>query len=348
MFTKDSYTLLKETDKFVKKHVDNPYLRELYSFYENHEFDYDEPKYRSGRGVFPNNKFIPDKLGSEIASYRNKQTITWNVTSEYTISCTLCTYTKGRNFKKETLNLLINAISFIMSFSNRDFKLKLNLVLLPYKKKFNKKFTSNEINSGMASSSSSESEIFIWRLEECIKVIFHECIHALGLSNINDTTELIDHYNTKYKCNSSRVTINETYTEVWAKLFNCYFLTNLKKNDETTLDLYDYFCYLISIEKEFSLLQSSKIQEYLNKNINFDINQHTNVVAYYVATSEILEDLYGFLKFKSNEKNLIYLQNEKEFLNILLRNNKVKFKKVDHTKYYYKTFRMTASELKIR
>ena len=41
--------------------------------------------------------------------------------SEYDINCTLCIYTKTKNLKDETINLLIYALSFILSFSNHDF-----------------------------------------------------------------------------------------------------------------------------------------------------------------------------------------------------------------------------------
>ena len=117
-----------------------------------------------------------------------------------------------------TINLLIYAISFIMSYANRNNKLNINIVLLPDKKIFNNKFTPNEINSGVYSSNIHEGTIYIWRLEECIKVLFHECIPALRFSAIKDSKEILDKYNKKYNCNSDALRIDEAYTEIWSKI----------------------------------------------------------------------------------------------------------------------------------
>ena len=349
MFTVDSYKLLKELSKYVENNVaDNNYLHRLYNTLEKHQFTYDEAEYSFKKGKYPKiTKFISDKNNSIIKQYNNKQIIKWKINSDFLINCTLCIYTKNNNLKDDTINLLIYALSFILSFSNHDLEFKCHLVLLPFKKKFNNKFTPNEINSGMSSTSNNTSEIYVWRLEECIKVIIHECIHSLKFSNLNDTIGLINHYNEKYNCNSSKMTINETYTEIWARLLNCYFLTKIKELEDNNLDSYTYFSFLIEIEKKFSLIQSSKIQLFLENNPGFDINKETNVLAYHIGVFEILDNLKDFLKFRFKEKNIFYLEDDNKFINFLLKNKDTKNTKLNDNKFYYKTFRMTVNELKI-
>ena len=40
------------------------------------------------------------------------------------------------------------------------------------------------------SSSVNKAEICLWREEECIKVLFHECIHGLKFSSIQDSDKI--------------------------------------------------------------------------------------------------------------------------------------------------------------
>lgn len=273
--------------------------------------------------------------------------ISWNIRSSNLVNCKLRIYNKTFNLKNESINLLIYALSFILSFSNRDFDLTCNIVLLPDKKIFNNSFTPNEINSGMSSTSETTSEIYIWRLEECVKVIFHECIHSLKFSNINDTIDIINHYNNKYNYKSNNLTINETYTEIWARLFNCYFITKLNKLKYPQLDCFLYFYFLIEIERYFSNIQYLKIIQFLNNNQHYDINKGTNTIAYYIATYELLDSLNKFLKNRFQSENILYLKDENQFLNNLIENNNVNYSNKKINKNLYKTFRMTACELKI-
>ena len=349
MFTIDSFKLFKEISKYVKNNKkDSNYLLKLFNLLEEHSFTYNEPTnlYKTGKYPYINN-FIPEEYNIILKKYKNKQIIKWKIKSEYEVDCTLCIYTKNKNLKEETVNLLVYALSFILSFSNHNLKFKCHLVLLPFKKKFNNKFTPKEINSGMSSTSNGYSEIYVWRLEECIKVIIHECIHSLRFSHLNDTNDLINHYNNKYNSNSSKMTINETYTEIWARLLNCYFLTKIKEFENNYYDSYTYFCFLLEMEKQFGLIQSSKVQKYLLKNPNYDINKHTNVIAYHIGVFELLDNLEEFLKFRFKEKNVFYLEDDNKFINLLLKNKDIKNIKLDDTKFYNKTFRMIINELKI-
>jgi hypothetical protein len=255
---------------------------------------------------------------------------------------------KKKRINRKTLNLLVYAISFIVSLSNADRKLNIHVVLLPDKKLFQKKFTPDEINSGLSSYDSYEGRVLIWRKEECIKVLFHELIHALSFSDIEDTKQIISHYNQKFNLSCTEMNLNETYTEIWAKLLNCYFCTKIiiKKNP------YHYFCHLLSVEKEFNSVQAWKINDYLQdeykKNkIKKNINQYTNVVAYHLVTNEILNNLDKFLNLKFQDKNIFYLTDNTRFNNLMQSFTKLSLSKTKRNTKLYKTFRMTAIELKL-
>ena len=225
-----------------------------------------------------------------------------------------------------------------MSFSNQDLEATFNVVLLKDKKLFHEKFTPNEINSGMADLNN--NTIYIWRKEEIVKVLIHECIHILEFSNLVDTNQIISHYNTRYNINCKGMNINESYTEIWAKLLNCYYIStmiNLNKKEQ-----FELFVFFIQIEKEFSLIQSYKIREFIKKNKKIDINKYTNVVAYYLILSEILQNLNQFLTLFD-----FYLTNNDSFINYLLNlpSSQKEYKRLN--KNLKNTFRMTATELKI-
>ena len=350
MFEKDSLLLLKELNKFIEKnHKDEYYIHKLFNLLETHDFNYDEPIIENNEICsFPTiNTFVSQELNQKIKSYNKKQIIKWSVYSDYKIDCSLCIFRKNKNLSEKSLNFLIYAISFILSFSNHDLEFECNLVFLPDKKMFNNQFTPNEINSGMSSTTNDSSTIYVWRLEECIKVIFHECIHSLKFSELNDTVQLINHYNTKFNCNVSKMTINETYTEIWARILNCYFISLINKFHNSNFNPYTYFCFLLENEKIFSLIQSSKIQNFLIENPNYDINNTTNTLAYHVCVSELFDNLNNFLKLRFKEKNIFYLKNDKEFIKFFTDNKYTKNIELEGNKFYNKTFRMSAIGLSI-
>ena len=77
-----------------------------------------------------------------------------------------------------------------------------------------------------------------------------------------------------------------------------------------------------------------------------NLNKNTNIVAYYLASNEILNNLDAFLKIKLNDNNLFYLDNESQFNNFMISiTNTYYTEKIK--KVFNNTFRMTAVELKI-
>ena len=353
MFTNESINII---NNFVKNQLftDIPEYLKLYNYLNNFNILQKRkilanPK--NSKMLFMQNDFISKQLLNKVMEFNKNKTVEWITTGKYPIHCNLTVFYKN-TVLDETLDLLVNAISFIMSFANKKKKLNINIVLLKNKKIFNNRFTSNEINSGMCSLNDTSGDIYIWRIEECIKVIIHECIHFLNFSDINDTQEIIDHYNDKYKTNNTSLVINESYTEIWARIINCFFASKLANIKDETINSYQYFVYLLEVEKKFSKNQSYKIIKYIKdkkrKGQKVNINKNTNVLSYHIITSEIINNLELFINFcyeNNGEKNLVYLKNNNAFIKfaerlpiIQYRGNKI---------YFYKTFKMAATEIKI-
>ena len=322
-------------------------LNKLFTKFENHKYNYDEPDISHVKIKKPNfNKYIAKNLKKKVKNYKNTILVKWVVNTQYKIDCNLYIHSKSKNksINEKTLNLLVYIISFTASLSSKGRTFDIHVVLLPDKKFFLKKFTTNEVNSGVTSYGNNRATVLVYRREECIKVIIHEMIHGLGFSDIEDTRTVIDHYNEKYNINCTKINLNETYTEIWAKLINCYLVTKI--NGRLMDNKYNYFCYLIDCERMFSSIQATKIIKHLkNTDKKINLSKNTSIVGYYLAINELINNLDAFLKMKFNDNNLFYLDNESRFNNFITSINKYYTVKVKNV--FNKTFRMTSVELKI-
>lgn len=104
--------------------------------------------------------------------------------------------------------------------------------------------------------------------------------------------------------------LSEAYSEVWARLINCAFIsfTSLKPSEGVT-DYLMYMDILVEMEKFFSLKQTVYVLEYMGltyKNLYSKddksallrktmYRENTNVFAYYILTSMFMSDFQGFL-----------------------------------------------------
>ena len=168
---------------------------------------------------------------------------------------------------------------------------------------------------------------------------------------MEDSKEIIQKYNQKYNCNSDVLRIDEAYTEIWARILNCYFVAKLTSFQEENLDLYKYFCILLGVEREFSFLQGYKISNDLkgrnNINKKIDPNRETSVVSYYIITAEILNNFKNFLNFCFRDNNQFYLRDGRLFNSFLLGCNGIPVKRLNKKNKSYNTLKMTSIELKI-
>lgn len=247
----------------------------------------------------------------------------------------------------------------------------------------------HNVNTAFTMTCPKISEIVIFRKEEWFKVFLHETFHNFGLDFSDMNNE---------KCNKkilstfqvrSEVNLYESYAEFWAKIMNALFcsyagLSN-KNNIQEFLTNADFF---INFEKMYSCFQMVKVLDFMNlkykqlystnENIstlrNTLYKENTNVLAYYVITSILLNDYQAFIEWcESNNISLLQFKkttsNQDKYCNFiltkyksatLLRNIKcaelliqsikyTKQKKLwkypNETKYIIKNLRMSICEL---
>ena len=155
----------------------------------------------------------------------------------------------------------------------------------------NKVFTVNEVNSG-------ESNIHltkIFRMEESIKVAFHETSHSLGVFR----NDVINKY---FAIKDNKIAIAEVVVEVIAVIFNSFVDTNN----------YEEFIKNIKIEILFGLLQSSKVlykagmnlNQFLNRNCDVQIMQNTAAVEYHILKTYVLYHINEFVDALYNSTSM--------------------------------------------
>ncbi len=170
-----------------------------------------------------------------------------------------------------------------------------------------------------------DCKISIWRKEEVIKVTIHELIHGLTSYPIEDTNDIIQHYQNKYNIVSKKINTDETFTEVWANMINVYLLSQ-----KTSQKNFELFKDLLLTEKKFSEYQCQKvayITHLLQREI--DINRETNILAYYIIRCEVFSRLPQFLKMcRENNKGYVHMKNQKIWFAFL--------KRIGNTKNNYK------------
>jgi hypothetical protein len=215
-------------------------------------------------------------------------------------------------------------------------------------KKRNDIITENHVNSGCtfvnknAGQFGNNSDIFIWRKEELLKVLLHETIHASGLDSKLIFGEICENYNKQIRdmfCVKEFepfVLSNEVYTEIMATILNCFFLSfENNKNVNNTIKLYNK-------EKKFIKKQVYKIlwhYEYKsfddilkNKNCKH-FQQQTNIISYFILK-------YCF--FNNEKELLIFLSNGSFNLKNICNNIEMKIN--NNVNIQNKSLRMTCSE----
>ena len=341
MLTKESQSgidsLITKVD--IKSFIMNPLIKQLYDSLDTNYEIIDLTNSSSSR-IFPKSDFIYQSLYQKILTRNNKYKFIWKVKSKYMIDCSLHLYLKDN--EQIDIDLLINSISYILSFSDRNRTFIINLCPLNDKKivrKNQKKITSLNVNSGMNRFSDTESEICIFRKEECIKVLMHEIIHGLRFSNLGSNDRITEKLCQKYNYQSSDILIDESYTEIWAKLMNLYFISKISETDKK----FQNFCTMLAIESEFSIYQGNKIKKFITKKKIKNVDNYNNVSAYYLIVGEIFTDFNEFLKIFMNP----YLKDNKSFLKFIYNLETIKKKNISVKDKFYNTMKMSIIELKI-
>ena len=283
--------------------------------------------------LFPLNNYIADSIYEEAKKYTNVAQLKWTVHGKTDVNCTLKVYFIDEEYPADKMYNLIECLSFILSFAKQNHPLTVHFVPLNHKKCIeigNTHIDKSNINSGACGG----GHAYIWRLEECLKVLFHECIHHLGFSNLQLSPELLTHYQNKYNLCSSLINHNESYTEIWARILYCYYLSKQSLPS---------FLSALKKEKAFSLYQANKVIQLSHGN---DLDKHTNVTAYYIITAELMQQLDHFLQFCSqNNDSFFYVLEQPPVDQFIIDLQKLRKKKINTTDTNYTTMRMVKQDL---
>jgi hypothetical protein len=219
-------------------------------------------------------------------------------------------------------------LSMISDKSKCGESLNIYIYLTPFEKKIPEAkgdFIGPEnANTGYTYRCEKHNEIVIYRQEEWFKVLIHETMHAFGADfdicdkrreKCDDDTYLKKLFSLPDDIN---IKLSETYAEIWARVMNVVFQTFFKSPpslESRTLSKFkkniDFYLHLECI---FSLYQCIKILDYMGINyavlvddsesskqyVSSFYRENTNVFAYYVLTSILLNNYRSFLPWCAN------------------------------------------------
>ena len=349
MLTKNSYVAIDFFAPFMKS-MKGTSVKQLCLFFEQFEVDYeivsmiDEQKTVSYESL-QNEKYIDNHLKEKITLMSSYKQVTVQ-SNNYTF------HLEFYYNKQDNLDKLIDALAYSISFTLQLGPHKINDITIKYYLLDTKRildhdtfFDKEEVNGGACWSSPVDCDITVWRKEEIVKVTIHELIHGLSYDYKQDTSDIIKYYQSKYGIISPKMNTFEAYTEIFAELIHCYLLSRFIHVLYRHIPQYDLFSFMISIEHQFSQMQSSKVLDLLQH--NKDVNKETNVTAYYLIKTELYNDLANFLNFCFQYNDtIIKIKDTTKYFDYLKKLKSVVKKKYKTKNQYLKnTTRMTCLEL---
>lgn len=199
------------------------------------------------------------------------------------------------------------------------------------------------VNSAFTTSCPVNSEIVIFRKEEWLKVLIHETFHNFGLDFSDSNHNTCKNEILKLFPVNSEVNLYESYAECWAEIMNvalCSFYTI--KNKKFEYFIMEFKLYIL-YEIKYSFFQLAKILDFMGlkykdlysktdySKISRDTlyKENTNVLAYYVIKTILINNFQGFLSW-CNKHNFSIMQfkktptNQLEFCKFIKKNYKSK------------------------
>jgi len=252
---------------FIKNEKKN-----IIKFISNNNFNINISKIDNIDNIFikySNVFFVSNKIKNEIYKLNNTYLIQWNNKS---LTCNKI-YIKMNNNSLilNRIKLIIYFIEYLKYISNNNKNITMYLILSPLLKKLpnNDIIGVDHVNSGYTDQYN--NIIYIWRLEECEKVIFHEIIHYLDIDRkhekINIKLNLSDYHN-----------YHEVITDYYGILYHIIYLSIITKININKL---------LKIELSFMKNQCMLISNHFNldnwkNNLNKKIIQKSSVFSYYI------------------------------------------------------------------
>ena len=189
--------------------------------------------------------------------------------------------------------------------------LQIDIYLSPFKRtlpKNNDIIGPVNLNGGFTQTCMKNGHIVVYRKQEWLKVLIHECFHSYGLD-----------YSTMYQVSlnkklkslfpiESEFNLYETYSELWAEILNTCLIAYFFNKDSFD-DFVKYFSVLIEKERDYSFFQIAKILDYQNltyrdlfkKDNSF--KENTNVFAYYIAKAILYYNYESFIEWCAKNNN---------------------------------------------
>jgi len=237
---------------------------------------------------YSDSKFVDLKIKDEIKKLNNTYLIKWN---------------NNKIYIKMNKSLILNRIKLIIYFIEYLNINKKTITMYLILSSLTKKLPQDEIigvshvNSGYTDFL--ENIIYIWRLEECEKVLFHEIMHYLDIDrkyeDINIKLNLIDYHN-----------YHEVITDYYGILYHIIYLSLITKKK---------LKILLKIELSFIKNQCMLINNYFGLenwkgNVNKQIIQKSSVFSYYILKYMLFNYLIQHNIILNKNTNLTILFNK--------------------------------------
>ena len=200
------------------------------------------------------------------------------------------------------------------------------------------------VNTAFTRTCPKDSEIIIFRKEEWFKVFIHETFHnfALDFSDMYTGTvhkHILDIFKVR-----SDVNLYESYTEFWAEIINALFCSFISLKEKTNIDEFlSNSEFFINFERTHSFFQLVKTlgfmgltyndlyseTEHSKKNRENLYKENTNVLAYYIIKTILINNYQDFLFWcKKNNSTILQFKktakNQDELCNFIKNNYKTK------------------------
>jgi hypothetical protein len=219
----------------------------------------------------------------------------------------------------------------------------------------------NNVNTAFTTTCPVNSEIVVFRKEEWFKVLIHESFHNFGLdfsmmNNESVNNCILDIFDVKSDVNSY-----EAYTEFWAEIINILFCSFFELKDKSDFNEFLSISeFYINLERRYSLFQMVKTLQFMgltyrelySKTDYATVHRETlykensNVLAYYVIKTLLLNNFQGFLNWCSkNNLSLLNFKktygNQTNFCEFIQKNYKTKsmLEGVDESEEYLSTIK---------
>ena len=171
---------------------------------------------------------------------------------------------------------------------------------------------SNNCNSAVTYACATRGKLMVYREEEWKKVLVHELFHSLCLDFSSVKYEDLKKKMKKLFDVKSDFEISECYTEFWATIINCCFISYDLLDDVNDIDnflLFTDFC--IQLERMFSIFQMVKILHFMGLRYEnlYKVDavstsfrkvlykEDTNVLSYYILKTILLFNNDDFLRW---------------------------------------------------